>query len=151
MTSNFFRVLTIPVLSDNYGYLLVHTATKTAAAIDVSDPAPVLSALKSENLQLTSIFSTHHHNDHTAGNEHLASQFKDLKVYGRGIGTIVSILSLKRSRSCPHARPAIRDSVSISRFDSHAYSHALSYDWSHLLSRSRPEREQCRIYGWHSL
>jgi hydroxyacylglutathione hydrolase len=59
-------VLVLPALGDNYIYLLPYAGNQ-AVVIDPADAAPVLSALKKHNLQLTTILVTHHHVDHTAG------------------------------------------------------------------------------------
>ena len=58
----------IPVLKDNYVYLLHDPTTAATAAVDPSVAAPVLDALKREGWRLTHILNTHHHNDHTGGN-----------------------------------------------------------------------------------
>ncbi len=57
-----------PCLSDNYGVLIRDPATGATAAIDVPDAGAVRQALKTKGWKLTHILTTHHHNDHTAGN-----------------------------------------------------------------------------------
>ena len=61
----------IPVLKDNYVYLLHEPETKATAAVDPSVAPPVMTALARENWNLTHILNTHHHNDHTGGNREL--------------------------------------------------------------------------------
>jgi hydroxyacylglutathione hydrolase len=61
----------IPVLKDNYVYLLHEPETKATAAVDPSVAAPVAAALEREGWRLTHILNTHHHNDHTGGNREL--------------------------------------------------------------------------------
>jgi hydroxyacylglutathione hydrolase len=56
-----------PCLSDNYG-VLIHDAGGATAAIDVPDAKAVAAALQAKGWKLTHILTTHHHNDHTAGN-----------------------------------------------------------------------------------
>ena len=58
----------IPVLSDNYVYLIHDPDSGATAAIDPPAAAPVLDALKRKGWQLTHILNTHHHHDHTGGN-----------------------------------------------------------------------------------
>lgn len=58
----------IPVLKDNYVYLLHEPETQATAAVDPSVAAPVAAALAREGWRLTHILNTHHHNDHTGGN-----------------------------------------------------------------------------------
>ena len=61
----------IPVLKDNYVYLLHEPETNATAAVDPSVAPPVMAALARENWRLTHILNTHHHNDHTGGNREL--------------------------------------------------------------------------------
>jgi hydroxyacylglutathione hydrolase len=58
----------IPVLKDNYVYLLHDPQTQATAAVDPSVAPPVLDALAREGWRLTHVLNTHHHNDHTGGN-----------------------------------------------------------------------------------
>jgi hydroxyacylglutathione hydrolase len=58
----------IPVLKDNYVYLLHDPQTQATAAVDPSVAPPVLDALAHEGWRLTHVLNTHHHNDHTGGN-----------------------------------------------------------------------------------
>ena len=57
----------IPVLSDNYVYLLHDAATDTTGVVDPAEAAPVLERLEARGLTLDWILITHHHGDHTAG------------------------------------------------------------------------------------
>lgn len=63
------KILQIPVLKDNYIYIL-HGAGQTTV-VDPSLAAPVLEVIKQEGWQLDYILSTHHHNDHVGGNMEL--------------------------------------------------------------------------------
>ena len=58
----------IPVLKDNYVYLLREPDSGAVGAVDPSVAAPVLEALSRLDWKLTHILNTHHHNDHTGGN-----------------------------------------------------------------------------------
>ncbi len=51
----------LPALSDNYMYLIVDKATKEAAIVDPVRPEEVVSAVKSEGVNLTTVLTTHHH------------------------------------------------------------------------------------------
>src|SRR5665213_826721 len=61
----------VPLLKDNYAYLLHDAATGDTAVVDPSESEPVLAALKSYGWTLTHILNTHHHKDHSGGNEGL--------------------------------------------------------------------------------
>ena len=74
-------VALIPILSDNYAYLVIDRAAGVAAVVDPGDVEPVLAALEREGVKLAAIWATHHHGDHIAGIEPLRAQF-DVPVYG---------------------------------------------------------------------
>src|SRR5262245_23179043 len=74
------KILQIPLLRDNYGYLLVCEKTKQAAIVDPSEAEPVLRRVEQEHVPLTVILNTHHHRDHTGGNEGILSKQK-VEVY----------------------------------------------------------------------
>src|SRR5713226_7190817 len=75
------KIVQIPLLRDNYGYLIVCQKTNTAGIIDPSEAEPVLRRVEQEKVALTAILNTHHHRDHTGGNDGLLARQK-LKVYG---------------------------------------------------------------------
>lgn len=58
----------IPVLRDNYVYLLHEAASGATAVVDPAVPEPVLQRLAAKNWRLTHILNTHHHDDHVGGN-----------------------------------------------------------------------------------
>lgn len=60
-----------PCLSDNYGVLLRDGDAGVVASIDAPDAGAVEAALKEKGWTLTHILVTHHHWDHTQGNEAL--------------------------------------------------------------------------------
>jgi hydroxyacylglutathione hydrolase len=63
------RIILIPALQDNYQHLIVCPATNEAAIIDPADAESVLAAVAEQGVKLTKILNTHHHWDHTGGNE----------------------------------------------------------------------------------
>lgn len=60
-----------PCLSDNYGVLIHDADAGLTASIDAPDAAAVEAALGKTGWKLTHILVTHHHWDHTQGNEAL--------------------------------------------------------------------------------
>ena len=58
------RVVPVPVLDDNYSYLVIDEKSKKAAAVDPAQPEKVLEAAKREGVQLVACLTTHHHADH---------------------------------------------------------------------------------------
>ncbi|MGE3975544.1 MAG: hydroxyacylglutathione hydrolase [Bdellovibrionales bacterium] len=71
-----FELYAVPALKDNYCYLLFEKNSSQTLAIDPSEAKPVFEALKTLNRNLTHIVNTHHHWDHTGGNEALKKHFK---------------------------------------------------------------------------
>ncbi|MEM9568211.1 MAG: hydroxyacylglutathione hydrolase [Cyanobacteria bacterium P01_E01_bin.34] len=78
-------VFRLPVLNDNYVFLLFDPVERVAAAIDPAIAPPVLDKLAALNATLVAIFNTHHHFDHVGGNLKLLSHFPDAVVYGSEI------------------------------------------------------------------
>jgi hydroxyacylglutathione hydrolase len=76
------EIIRIPVLSDNYIFLMVDVDRQIAAVVDPAEAAPVLAELARQQLKLVAIFNTHHHGDHVGGNKALIAAFPDLCVYG---------------------------------------------------------------------
>ncbi|MGH6891939.1 MAG: hydroxyacylglutathione hydrolase [Dongiaceae bacterium] len=61
-------IAVIPLLKDNYGYLVHDAGTGATAALDPSEAQPMLDAAKERGWRITHILNTHHHNDHCGGN-----------------------------------------------------------------------------------
>ncbi|MDH3663141.1 MAG: hydroxyacylglutathione hydrolase [Alphaproteobacteria bacterium] len=73
----------IPVLSDNYVYLVHDAATGTTGVVDPAVAAPVMEWLAAKGWSLDWILSTHHHADHTGGNLEL-KQATGCRIAGPG-------------------------------------------------------------------
>ena len=55
------RVVAVPVLQDNYSYLIVDEDERVAAVVDCAEVEPVLEAARAEGVTITTVLSTHHH------------------------------------------------------------------------------------------
>ena len=75
------RIVQIPLLRDNYGYLAVCEETGETAVVDPSEADPVLERIDREKVNAKAILNTHHHRDHTGGNSGILQRHK-LDVYG---------------------------------------------------------------------
>ena len=63
-----FEIERVPVLQDNYVWLVHEPAANVTAVIDPAVTEPVLAAAKRRGWAITHIFNTHHHHDHVGGN-----------------------------------------------------------------------------------
>ena len=59
----------IPVLNDNYVWLITDRDSGETAAVDPSVADPVLEVIAARELRLTHVLNTHWHPDHTGGNQ----------------------------------------------------------------------------------
>lgn len=79
------RILQLPVLRDNYVYLLHDPDTATAAVVDPAVAEPVLEKLAELQADLVAILNTHHHHDHVGGNQQLLARYPHAEVYASGV------------------------------------------------------------------
>jgi len=81
--STTFRVVPVPVLSDNYAYLLIDKRDNIAAVVDPAEPNKLLATAEHEGVPVRAIYTTHHHWDHAGGNEELLKKLPHgIPVYG---------------------------------------------------------------------
>lgn len=73
------KIVPIPAFEDNYIWLIC--GGRHVAAVDPGDAKPVLDYLGRNGLRLAAILNTHHHGDHTGGNEDLL-RHTAVPVYG---------------------------------------------------------------------
>jgi len=70
-----FTVHQLPVLRDNYIYLIASDTSDILITVDPAEAEPVRKACKQLGKPLTHVFNTHHHWDHTDGNLPLKKDF----------------------------------------------------------------------------
>lgn len=75
------KIETIPVLGDNFAYLVICERTAQAAAVDPADARTVQRRAAALGVTISAIWTTHHHHDHSGGNLELASG-GGVEVYG---------------------------------------------------------------------
>ena len=63
------EIVRVPVLSDNYVWLVHEPASKETVAVDPAVAEPVLEAARERGWKVTQIWNTHWHPDHIGGNE----------------------------------------------------------------------------------
>ena len=76
------NIVQIPAFTDNYFWLMFEDNNKSAVVVDPGDYAPVIKSLMDNNLELTDILITHHHNDHIGGVSELKKVFPKVNIFG---------------------------------------------------------------------
>jgi hydroxyacylglutathione hydrolase len=69
------EIVQISTRNDNYVYIFREPDEGKVGVVDPSDAGPVIETLEDRGWTLTHIFNTHHHNDHTGGNEALKAKY----------------------------------------------------------------------------
>lgn len=62
------RIVRVPAFTDNYIWLVHDPESAETIVVDPGDAAPVLAALAEQGWQLSAVWNTHWHPDHTGGN-----------------------------------------------------------------------------------
>lgn len=75
------RIIPVPVLQDNYSYLVIDEPNRTAAVVDCAEPEPMFQAARREGVTITAVLATHHHYDHVGGNDALRARVP-VRIYG---------------------------------------------------------------------
>jgi hydroxyacylglutathione hydrolase len=65
----------LPILSDNYAWLLRDEVTGSRAVVDPADADAVIRAVEADGGRLDLILLTHHHADHVAGTDAVRARF----------------------------------------------------------------------------
>jgi len=76
------RVIPVPVRKDNYSYLIVDDTANEAAAVDPYTPSKVKEAADQLGVRVVAGLTTHHHHDHSGGNQEFAQLFPGVPIYG---------------------------------------------------------------------
>ena len=75
------EIIQIPLLSDNYSYIIVDTNTNITGCIDPSVAEDIVNVLQNRGMDLNFILNTHHHQDHVGGNQELKEMY-NCKIIG---------------------------------------------------------------------
>ena len=66
----------VPILSDNYAWMLRDAASGAVAIVDPADAGPIIAAIERAGGRLDMILLTHHHADHVAGTDEVRARFR---------------------------------------------------------------------------
>ena len=75
------EIIQIPLLSDNYSYIIRDKNTNITGCIDPSVAKDVANVLQNRGIDLNFILNTHHHQDHVGGNLEL-KEIYNCKIIG---------------------------------------------------------------------
>ncbi len=73
MTPSRLEIVPVPVLSDNYVWLVHEPESGETVAVDPSVADPVLEAAEARGWRISQVWNTHWHPDHTGGNDSIRS------------------------------------------------------------------------------
>jgi hydroxyacylglutathione hydrolase len=76
------QIATLPAFADNYIFIILDEAGFEAAVVDPGTAEPVIQYLETSGRRLTAILNTHHHRDHTGGNNALLERYPGIPVCG---------------------------------------------------------------------
>ena len=72
----------VPILKDNYAWLLRDEKTGATAIVDPAEGAPIIAAIEAAGGRLDLILLTHHHGDHIADTDVVRARFPNARVVG---------------------------------------------------------------------
>jgi len=75
------EILRLPVLRDNYVFLLIESEGSRAAVVDPAIAEPVAALLQQRGLELVLVLQTHHHHDHIGGTPELLERWPGSEVW----------------------------------------------------------------------
>jgi hydroxyacylglutathione hydrolase len=76
-----FRVVPIPLFSDNYAYRIENVVNQQSLLVDPADAAAALGAAGADTPELVGVLTTHHHHDHSGGNAEVARRCPGVEVF----------------------------------------------------------------------
>jgi hydroxyacylglutathione hydrolase len=76
------EIVTIPILKDNYAFVLVDRTRQQATVFDPGESTLITAWLIKNSLELINIWITHHHRDHIGGISELLQRFPEAIVCG---------------------------------------------------------------------
>lgn len=72
----------VPILDDNFSYLVHDKSTSTAALVDPATPVPLVTLAAKLGANITTSLTTHKHWDHAGGNKQLAQLIPNVDIVG---------------------------------------------------------------------
>ena len=126
----------IPVLSDNYVYVIHNPSAGATGVVDPAVAEPVLAKLDEKGWTLDWILSTHHHADHTAGNligDYLGGALNPLEKEGQveaSRNTQIAMVIVDNAGICLMASFALVDPAGAEAMLEARFGKNPTYNWS---------------------
>ena len=95
-------ILALSAYIDNYIWIIINEAVTHLYASIPGDAQPVLEYAKKNQVSLSNILITHHHDDHTHGIAELVKAFPNAKVYGPNDSRVPLIHYIVRDEDIIH-------------------------------------------------
>jgi len=96
-----FKVEVVPILQDNFSYIIIDSNTKKTAVVDPAEPQKVMASFKQLQLSPPSmILTTHKHWDHSGGNEVLSQNYQGIEVIGSAIDAVPACTKAVKDGDC---------------------------------------------------
>ena len=114
------QVSLIPVLSDNYVFVIERG--QQAAVVDPAVADPVIAALEAKGLELTAILHTHHHSDHIGGTPGLLERWPQARVIASAADRLRIPLQTEGVRGGDHV-PLLGEDVQVLDVPGHTRAH----------------------------
>ena len=75
MVTQDYDIQILPILNDNFIFIIIHRSTNNICVVDPGEPEKLIFEIQKNSWNLKQIWITHHHQDHTGGLEKLKNIF----------------------------------------------------------------------------
>ena len=134
------QVHTVPVLKDNYSYVIADNQEKTAIIVDPGAAAAPLAKADELGLRVVALWNTHHHSDHIDGNADVLQRWPGIPVVGSAgdVGRVPELTETHKGGDIIEFGGA---QIRIMDIPGHTHGHIAFYlgpqaegEWGHLFS-----------------
>ncbi|XP_076438568.1 putative thioesterase PNKD [Babylonia areolata] len=84
-------IVPIPIMMDNYAYLVLDRRSNSSVVVDPGHAEPVQAYLSTMGVKPEAVLITHKHWDHSGGNREMRQHYPEIKVYGSSSDNVPDI------------------------------------------------------------
>lgn len=99
------KIIPVPMLKDNYAYIIIETRSRKTVVIDPGDAHAVQETLKKANVTPSAVLTTHKHWDHSGGNGQMKRMYPDIKIYGGNLDRVPDVTNTLKDGDCLEIGP----------------------------------------------